>query len=72
MVILLLVSISSNNTVTVGVLQHVTVDGTAMNNGLVFQNALTLANTDLLFMTGLLAVVVMNNHATLMLGSIQL
>lgn len=71
-VILLLVSGTANNTVTVGVLQHVTVDGTAMIVGTVFQNALTLANTDLLFMTGLLAVVVMNNHATLMLGSIQL
>merc|ERR1712083_1235604 len=55
-----------------GVLQHVAMDGTLVTTGLVFQNALTLANTDLLFATGLLAVIVMHCHAALMLAHIQL
>lgn len=37
-----------------------------------FQNALTLANTDLLFMTGLLAMIVCMMHCTSSLGNIQL
>lgn len=67
-----MLSLSAAHTATGGVLQHAALDGIMMTTGLVFQNALTLANTDLLFATGLLAVIVMHCHAALMLAHIQL
>jgi len=66
-----MLSLSAAHTTTGSVLQHAVLDGIVVSTGLVFQNALTLANTDLLFATGVLAVIVMHGHAVHMLAHIQ-
>merc|ERR1711904_465218 len=59
-VVLLLCSAPATTSTTHGVLANIVIESGTTHTVFVFQNALTLANTDLLLTTGVLAVAIMH------------